>query len=160
MSILIPIGLVVSALLVLGYIIGTEMCLPTARHALRSGEMALWRLACGLVVAGEWSIIALCTSLLLIAEQTWHLFTVMQTGKLPGLVAAGLVTGVVFWEITGRTQKRYAGILSTSLNLILPASGRQRELYERLQQQLETGSVAEQHQIVQALLAQRDTRAD
>ena len=50
--------------------------------------------------------------------------------------------------------------MSTSLNLILPAGGRQRELYERLQQQLETGSVAERHQVLQTLLAQRDTRAD
>jgi hypothetical protein len=41
MSTLTPIVLAVSALLVLGYIIGTEMCLPTARHALRSGEKAL-----------------------------------------------------------------------------------------------------------------------
>jgi len=160
MSTLPPIVLAVSALLVLGYIIGTEMCLPTARHALRSGEMELWRLACGLVVAGEWSVIALCASLLLIAQQTWHLFTVMQTGKLPDLVVAGLMTGVVLWEITGRTQKRYARIMSTSLNLILPAGGRQRELYERLQQQLETGSVAERHQVLQTLLAQRDTRAN
>jgi hypothetical protein len=160
MSTLTPIVLAVSALLVLGYIIGTEMCLPTARHALRSGEMELWRLACGLVVAGEWSVIALCASLLLIAQQTWQLFTVMQTGKLPGLVVAGLMTGVVLWEITGRTQKRYARIMSTSLDLILPAGGRQRELYERLQQQLETGSVAERHQVLQTLLAQRDTRAD
>ena len=152
MSTLIPIGLTVSALLVLGYVVGTEMCLPAARRTLRTGDMELWRLACRLVAAGEWAILAVCTSFLVLAEQAWHLFTVMQAGQFPGMAAAGLIAGVVLWEITGRSRKRYARIMSTSLDLVLPATGRQRELYERLRNKLETGSVAEQRQVLQALL--------
>jgi len=160
MSTLTPIGLAVSALLVLGYIVGSEMCLPAARAALRSGDTELWQLACRLVAAGEWAAIAVCASSLLLAEQAWQLFTVTQTGRFLGLVAAALITGVVLREIAGRTQKRYARIMSTSLNLVLPASGRQRELYERLQQHLETGSATEQRQVLQALVAQCNTPAD
>ena len=148
---LIPFGLVVSALLVLGYIVGTEMCLPTARRALRTGNMELWRHSCMLVAAGEWAILAICASFLVLAEQIWHLFTVLQTGRLPGMAAAGLITGVVIWEIAGRFRKRYSRIMSTSLGLALPATGRQRELYQHLQQKLETGSIAEQRQVLQAL---------
>lgn len=160
MSILIPIGLAVSALLVLGYIVGTEMCLPAARRALRTGDMEIWRLACRLVAVGEWAIIAVCASFLVLAEQAWHLFTVMLAGQLPGMAAAGLVTVVVLWEITGRFRKRCARIMSTSLDLVLPATGRQRELYERLQQKLETGSVAEQRQVLHALTVKHNARVD
>jgi len=159
MSTLIPIGLVVSALLVLGYIVGTELCLPSARHALRTGDMEFWRLACRLVAGGEWAVITVCASFLAQVEQAWHLFTVMQAGKLSGLAAAGLFAGVVLWEIAGRSRRHLARIMSTSLGLALPAGGRQRELYERLQQQLETGSVAEQNRVLQALVAQRSTPA-
>lgn len=160
MSTLIPIGLAVSALLVLGYIVGTEICLPSARHALRTGDMELWRLACRLVAAGEWAIIAVCASFLALAEQAWHLFTAMQAGKLSGMAAAGLMAGVVLWETAGRSRRHVARIMSTSLDLALPAGGRQRELYDRLQQQLETGSLAEQNRVLHALIAQRETPVD
>lgn len=158
MSTLIPIGLVVSALLVLGYIVGTELCLPAARHALRSGDMEIWRFACRLVAGGEWAIITVCASFLAQVEDAWHLFTDMQAGKLAGLAAAGLIAGVVFWEIAGHSRRHFTRIMSTSLGLVLPASGRQRELYERLQHQLETGSVTEQNRVLQALVAQRNSR--
>ena len=160
MSTLIPIGLAVTALLLLGYIVGTEMCLPAARRALHTGDMELWRLACRLVAAGEWTIIAVCASFLVLAEQAWYLFTVTQAAQLPGMAAAGLITGLVLWEIAGRFQKRYARIMSVSLDLVLPATGRQRELYERLQQKLETGSVAEQRQVLQTLVVKPDVRVD
>jgi hypothetical protein len=157
---LIPIGLAVSALLVLGYIVGSEMCLPAARRALLTGDMELWRLACMLVAAGEWAILAVCASFLVLVEQVWHLSTVMQAGRLPGMAAAGLITGVVLWEIAGRFRKRYTRIMSTSLDLVLPATGRQGELYERLLDKLETGSVAEQRQVLQELAVICKVRVD
>jgi|GEM_PF-3991266 len=64
------------------------MCLPAARRALRTGDMELWRLACRLVAAGEWTIITVCASFLVLAELAWHLFTVTQAGQLPGMAAA------------------------------------------------------------------------
>lgn len=154
MATLTPIALVVTALLVIGYVVGTEMCLPAARHALRTGDMEYWRFACRLVAAGEWAIIAVCASCMMLAEQAWHLFTAMQTGRLLGLAAAGLITGLVLWEIAGRARKHYTRIMSSSLELVLPASGWQRERFERLRKQLETGSVAEQVLVLQALSAQ------
>jgi hypothetical protein len=42
--------------------------------------------------------------------------------------------------------------MSTSLDLVLPASGVQRELYEHLHQQLETGSRAQQQRVLQCLV--------
>ena len=96
----------------------------------------------------------------MLAEQAWHLFTVTQAGQLPGMAAAGLIAGLVLWEIAGRFRKRCARIISTSLDLVLPAAGRQRERYERLQQKLETGSVAEQRQVLQALVVKPDARVD
>jgi hypothetical protein len=154
MSALISTSLAVAALLVLGYILGTEWCLPAARYALRTGDMESWRLACRLVAAGEWAIIVVCASLLLTMEQAWHLFTAMEAGKVLGLSAAGLLLAVVCWEVAGRSRKHYAGIMSTTLDLALPESGARRELYERLHLQLETGSRAAQQRVLQALLVQ------
>ena len=141
----------VSTLLVLGYIVGTELCLPTARHALRTGEMDSWRLSCRLVAAGEWAIIALGTSFLMLAEHAWHLFSANMAGKITGLILAGLIAGVVLWEIAGRSRKHCARVMSTSLDLVLPARGTRREHYQHLQQQLETGPPAEQRQVLQSL---------
>ena len=76
------------------------------------------------------------------------------------MAAAGLITGVIVRETAGRFRKRYARIMSTSHDLVLPAAGRQRERYERLQQKLETGSVAEQRQVLQALTVKCNARAD
>jgi len=156
MSALIPTSLAVAALLVLGYILGTELCLPTARHALRTGDMEAWKLACRLVAAGEWAVIVVCASLLLTVEQSWHLFTAMETGKVLGLAAAGLFAAVVCWELAGRSRRHYARIMSTALDLVLPGNGARRDLYERLHLQLETGSRAAQQRVLQALLAQTD----
>lgn len=151
MATLIPTGLAVSTLLVLGYIVGTELCLPSARHALRTGDMALWRLACRLVAAGEWAIIAVCGSFLLLAEHQWQLVTARPASVVLGLSAAVLLTALLLWEVTGRTQKRYNTTMRISLGLVLPTHGKQRELYERLQSRFETGSTTEQQQLLQSL---------
>jgi len=152
MATLVSMGLAVSTLLVLGYIVGTELCLPTARHALHTGDMEAWWLACRLVAAGEWAIIVLCASFLLLVEYAWHLFTAITAGKILGLAAAGLVTAAVLWEVAGHSRKHHARIMSTSLDLVLPPHGIQRERYTRLQQRLETGSRAEQRRILQSLV--------
>jgi hypothetical protein len=151
MSTLIPTGLAVSALLVLGYIVGTELCLPSARHALHTGDMALWRLACRLVTAGEWAIITVCASFLLLAEHEWQLLTATPASEALGLSATVLLTALVLWEITGRTRKRTNTIMRISLGLVLPARGKQRELYEQLQSRFESGSATERQQVLQSL---------
>ena len=151
MATLIPTGLAVSALLVLGYIVGTELCLPSARHALHTGDMALWRLACRLVTAGEWAIITICASFLLLAEHEWQLLTARPASETLGLYATVLLTALVLWELTGRTRKRTNTIMRISLGLVLPARGKQRELYEQLQNRFEFGSAAERQQMLQSL---------
>jgi hypothetical protein len=152
MSALISIGLVVLTLFAFGYIVGSELCLPTVRYGLRSGDMQLWRAACRLVAAGEWAIIAVGASFLALVQEILHRFTDMPGDRLVGLCALGLVIGMAVWEISGRTRKRYVSIMSTSLDLVLPASGVQRELYEHLHQQLETGSRAQQQRVLQCLV--------
>jgi len=154
MSVLIPASLVATALLVVGYIVGTELCLPTARHALRTGDVKPWKLACRLVTAGEWAIVVVCASLLLMAEHAWQLFTATRAGNVLGLCAAGLLVAVVCWELAGRARRRYARIMSTSLDLALPASGARRDLYERLHPELETGSRAAQQRVMHSLFAE------
>lgn len=151
MSTLIPTGLAVSALLVIGYIVGTELCLPSARHALRTGDMALWRLACRLVTAGEWAIMTVCASFLILAEHEWQLLTAGPANRILGLAAVVLLSAAVLWEMTGRTRKRYNNIMSISLGLVLPTRGKQRELYKQLKNRLETGSTREQQQVLQSL---------
>jgi hypothetical protein len=153
MATLIPTLLAVSALLVIGYIVGTELCLPSARHALRTGDMALWRLACRLVTAGEWAIITVWASFLLIAEQEWQLLTARPASEALGLSAVILLTALVLREITGHTRKRYNTLLRLSLGLVLPTRGRQRELYEQLQGRFESGTATEQQQVLQSLQA-------
>jgi len=157
MSTLISIGLVVSALLVFAYIIGTELCLPRARRALRTGDVGPWLFACRLVTAGEWAIIALCGNLLVLGEHNWQLFTATVAGTYVGLSAAALVIALVVWELGAHSRKHYARIISASLDLVLPESGRQRELYERLRERLENGSVAERCQVLRALVPLPDT---
>jgi hypothetical protein len=154
MSVLMPTSLVIVAVLVLAYILGTELCLPSARHALRTGEGGPWTLACRLVTAGEWSVLAVFASLLLIAEQLWQVFTATQAGRLLGVSAAGLLVAVVCWELAGRSRRHHARVMSTSLNLVLPATGARRDLYQRLHPRLETGSRAEQQRVLQLLLLQ------
>jgi hypothetical protein len=153
MSALILFGLAVSTLLALGYIIGSELCLPTARHALRTGDMQSWMIACRLVAAGEWAIIALSASLLALAKKSFHLFSEMPGGTLVGLCALGLVIGAALWEISGRTRKHYFRVMSTSLDLVLPASGMQRDRYERLHQRFETGSWRQRQRVLKCLVA-------
>jgi hypothetical protein len=151
MSTLIALGLAVSVLLVLGYIVGTELCLPCARHAVRTGDTESWQIACKLVTAGQWAILVLGASLLLLAEYNWHLFSTTPAGRLLGITAAGSVAAAVLREIAGYTRRRYARIMSTSLDLVLPARGPRRECYERLQQRLEHASPAEQRELLRAL---------
>ena len=151
MSALIATGVTASALLVLGYIIGTELCLPSARHALCTGDMTLWRLACRLVTAGEWAIITVCASFLLLVEQEWQLLSTGPASEALGLSAAVLLMALVLREITGRSRKRYHTIMRISLGLVLPTCGKQRVLYEQLQSRFEAGSAIEQQQLLQSL---------
>jgi hypothetical protein len=151
---LIPPGLVVTTLLVIAYIAGSELCLPAARIALHTGNMQLWKLACNLVALKEWSLIALGVCFLLLAEQSWRLFTGTLIGRIIGLVTAGLVIGMVLWELSGRMQKKHAAIMIRSLDLVLPANGRQREIYERRHQILKSGTRAEQEQVLHDLICE------
>jgi hypothetical protein len=157
MATLIPTGLAITALLVVAYIAGSELCLPAARNALRSGDLQLWKVACNLVAMKEWALIALGMCFLLLTEHSWQLVTGTLAGRIIGLAAAGLMIGVVVWELSGRTQKKHAEIMSRSLDLVLPAKGRQRECYVRGQNIIETGSRAEQEQVLQGLLPENHT---
>ena len=154
MSALIPTSLVVAALLVLAYIVGTELCLPTVRHALHTGETEPWRLACRLVTAGEWAIIAVGACLLLTLEHVWHLFSATPAGSILGLSAAGVIVAATGWELAGRARRHFTRVMSTTLDLALPARGSLRERYARLRLQLETGSRAAQQQVLETLFAQ------
>jgi len=154
MSVLIPTSLVIVALLALAYILGTELCLPMARQALRTGATDPWKLACRLVTAGEWAIVAACASLLLIAEHIGQLFSATPTGRILGLSAAGLLVAVVCWELAGRSRRHHARVMSTSLDLVLPATGARRERYAGLRHELESGSRAAQQRILDALFVQ------
>jgi hypothetical protein len=144
-------SLVATALLVLGYIVGSEWCLPAARYALRTGDTQDWHVACGLVTAGEWAVLTIAWSLLLLLDDTWHPGTVLPAGQYLGPVAYGLVFGAVCWELAGRTRKRHARILGTSLDLVLPPGGAQRECFERLRQRLETGTRTDRDRIIRML---------
>jgi hypothetical protein len=153
MSTLIAWGLAVSVLFVLGYIVGTELCLPCARYAVRTGDTESLQLACRLVTAGRWAMLTLSASLLLVAQYNWHLFTTPPAGKILGITAAGALVAVLLREIAGCTRRRYARNMSTALDLVLPAQGPRRECYQRLQPRLERGTPAERRQVLQALVA-------
>jgi hypothetical protein len=148
---LIPLSLIATALLVIAYIVGSEMCLPSARYALRTGNLQLWKSACYLVALGEWAMIGIVLSFLLLAEHTWHLFTGASHVRLAGLLMAGILAGVAVWELFWRTQRNYARVLSSALDLVLPANGVQREIYASRRRLLETGSPAEQEHVLQYL---------
>jgi hypothetical protein len=148
---LIHLSLITAALLVVAYIVGSEICLPSARIAARTGSLQLWKTACYLVALGEWAMIAIGLSFLLLADHLWHLFAGPWPVKLTGLLAAGILAGVTLLELVWRMQRNYARIMSSSLDLVLPLTGAQRMLYAKLHRQLETGSLAEQEQVLHHL---------
>ena len=150
---LIHLSLIIAALLVVAFIMGSEICLPTARIALRTGNLQLWKTACHLVALGEWAMIAIGLSFLLLTDHLWHLFAGPWPVKLTGLLAAAVLAGVTLLELAWRMRRNYARIMSSSLDLVLPASGVQRLLYNKYHRQLESGSRAEQEQVLRELLS-------
>lgn len=142
----------ITALLVAAYIVGSELCVPAARHALRTGEPQVWLSAASLVALGEWALIASAGTFLLIAQDLWQLFTGALAGRIAGLGAAVLVAGAALHELAGRMQKNRAAVMSRSLDLVLPAQGVLRERYERNRQLLESGSRSEQQRMLRRLL--------
>lgn len=148
---LIQLSLIATALLVIAYIVGSEMCLPSARFALRTGNLQLWKSACFLVALGEWAMIVIVLSFLLLAEHIWHLFTGAWHVKLAGLLVAGILAGVTVWELVWRTQRNYSRVLSSALDLVLPTNGVQREIYASRRRLLESGSPVEQEHVLQHL---------
>jgi hypothetical protein len=147
-------------LLVIAYIVGSELCLPSARSALRTGNTELWKTACHLVALGEWAMIVIGLSFLLLADHLWHWSDGAWPGRLVGLLAAGVLAGAIVWELAGRTRRRYAGVMSNSLDLVLPATGAQREVYARERRLIERGSRAEQEQVLQHLLHETRPRGE
>lgn len=147
----IQLSLIATALLVVAYIIGSEMCLPGARHALRTGNPQLWKFSCFLVALGEWAMIAIVVSFLLLAEHLWHLFTGAWQIRLAGVLLAVILAGVTLWELVWRTRRNYASVMSSALDLVLPAHGVQREIYLGRRRLLESGSPAEQEHVLQHL---------
>jgi len=154
MTMLIQLSLIAAAVLVVAYIAGSEICLPGARFALRTGSLQLWKTACYLVTLGEWAMIAIGLGFLLLADNLWHLFAGSWTVRLTGLLVAVILAGMALMELAWRMRRNYARIISSSLDLVLPVTGAQRMLYDKLQRKLESGSVAEQervlHQIIHA----------
>ena len=148
---LIPLSLIATALLVIAYIVGSEMCLPSARYALRTGNLQLWKTACFLVALGEWAMIVIVLGFLQLAEHSWHLFTGAWHVRLAGLLVVGILAGVTVWELVWRTQRNYARVMSSALDLVLPANGVRREIYASRRRQLESGSPAEQEHVLQHL---------
>ena len=149
---LIQISLVATALLVVAYIVGSELCLPSARSALRTGRLRLWKTVCLLVTLDEWAMIVIGLSSLLLAEHIWHLFTGEWTGRLAGLLVAGILAGATVWQLAWRTQRNYVRAMSSSLDLVLPAIGARRVIYASRRQLLESGSPAEQGRVLRHLL--------
>lgn len=138
----------ITALFVAAYIIGSDLCLPAARHALRTGEARILINAASLTALGEWALIAGGATLLLIAQDQWHLFTGALAGRIAALGAAGLLAGAALHQLTGRTQKNRAAVLSRSLDLALPAQGARRERYERSRHLLESAARSELERLV------------
>jgi hypothetical protein len=151
MLILIQLSLVAAALLVVAYIVGSELCLPGARNALHTGSLQLWKTACLLVPLGEWAMIVIGLGFLLITEHLWHLFTGAWPGRVAGLLAAGMLAGAAVWQLAWRTQRNYVRAMSGSLDLVLPADGERRMIYASRRSQLESGSPAEQGQALHCL---------
>jgi len=152
---LISLALVTAAVLVIAYIAGSELCLPAARHAVRTGSTDVWMTACFLVALGEWAIIVIGAGFLLLAEHLWRLFTGEWIFRSVGLFAASILAGGAVWELSGRTRRNIARVMSSSLDRVLPASGAQRE-----RGRLETGSRTEQERVLCQLLAQNRTAED
>jgi hypothetical protein len=151
MLILIQLSLVATALLVVAYIVGSELCLPSARNALRTGRLRLWKVACLLVALGEWAMIVIGLTSLLLAEHIWQLDTGTWPGRFLGLMAIGILAGATVWQFAWRTQRNYVRAMSISLDLVLPENGVQRKIYANRRRQLESGSAAEQGQVLHHL---------
>ena len=150
---LIPLSLIVTAVLVVAYIIGSELCLPGARIALRTGKLQLWKTACRLVVLGEWAMIGIGLSFLLLAGHIWHLFSGGWVVRSAGLLAVVILAGVTVWEFAWRSRRNFARVMSISLDLALPRNGARRELYASRRRLLESGSPAEQEQVLHRLFS-------
>jgi hypothetical protein len=75
----------------------------------------------------------------------------LPAGRYLGLVAGGLIVGAALRELAGHTRERYARILGTSLDLVLPPVGAQRERFEQSRQRLETGTRSDQDRIMRML---------
>jgi hypothetical protein len=147
----IHLSLIATALLVVAYIVGSELCLPSARHALRTGRLQLWRFACLLVALGEWAMIVIGLTSLLLAEHIWHLFTGAWPGRLVGLLVAGILAGAAVWQLAWRTQRNHIRAMSNSLDLVLPANGAQRVIFASRRGLLESGSPSEQEHVLRDL---------
>ncbi|MGB7932624.1 MAG: hypothetical protein WCH04_10455 [Gammaproteobacteria bacterium] len=154
---LIQLSLVATALLVVAYIVGSELCLPSARYALHTGRLRSWKVACLLVALGEWAMIVIGLTSLLLAEHLWQPVTGAWPGRLVGLMAAGILAGATVWQLAGRMRRNYVRAMSNSLDLVLPVNGVQRQIYANRHRQLESGSPAEQGQVLQQLF--RETRS-
>jgi hypothetical protein len=83
---LISFCLVATARFVVACVVGSELCLPSARSALRTGNPELWRTACRLVALGEWAMIIIGLSFLLLAEHLWHRSDGAWPGRRAGLL--------------------------------------------------------------------------
>ncbi len=157
---LMPLALVTSAVLVIAYIVGNELCLPAACHAVRTGNMDMWTSDCFLVALGEWAIIVIGASFLLLAEHSWRIFAGAWIFRLPGLFAVSILAGGVIWEFAGRTRRNTARVMSRSLDLVLPPKGVQRDLYTRERERLETGLRPDQEQVLRRPMLENRTAGD
>ena len=98
-------------------------------------------------------MIFIVLSFLLLAEHLWHLFTGAWQIRIAGLLLAGILAGVTVWELVWRTRRNYARVMSSALDLVLPAHGVQRDIYLSRRWLLESGSAAEQeHVLIYVLL--------
>lgn len=152
MTVLIATGIIATTLLAAAYITGSELCLPAARHALHARQPGFLSFASRLVSLGEWALIGACATLLVIAQDLWHLFTGTLAGESAGIAAVCLLAGAAVRELSGRMWKNRGIVMSRSLDLVLPAHGKRRETYESMHHLLETGSRAERDSALHRLL--------
>jgi hypothetical protein len=131
---------IITALCVVAYIVGSELCLPAARKAIATGRLEPWLFACRLVTMGQWSVITVAAALMLLIQHTLHAFSDTFPGRVAGMAIATVLTGAAIWEGVDRAQRRYARVLSESLDMVLPASGRQREVYDHNRERIESGT--------------------